>query len=261
MKKQGFLIGLRNFLCIFAGLLLILFLVDKTMGLFSLEPDTEGYGDGLNPVYMRYEKTPAESLLTVASAKSACREADFDISGYDINPYPIIDDMVSSETTDADTVEIVIFGDSFVWGDATLNRNELFWRQAEQKLRKKGYNCRVIAVGMGGATAYEELSWYKNYLKDHTPDLVVFGYVHNDALIEGDVYGSATDIDYAGQIPFLRPVKALFPHIYAGLAAYFDAKTMYSAKYGDRWNGSDITVLKGDLREYYQKNFADELDA
>lgn len=261
MGKNGRLTGLICLLFTMIGFILILFAVDKALPLFSLYRDTDGYLDGVNPTYMRYEKTSPESLLTVAASKAACREAGFSIGGYQIDPYPVVADMPSTEATDRDTVEIVVFGDSFAWGDGSLNRNELYWRQAEQQLRERGYNCRLTAVAMGGATAYEELAWYRNYLKDHRPDLVVFGYVHNDALIDGSVYGSALEIDYAGRLPFLKPVQALFPHIYQSLSAYFDAKTMYSAKYGDKWEGSDITVLKGALREYYQTHFADELDA
>lgn len=261
MKNRGFITGIKCFACVLICLLLLLVLVDKMLPLLSLEPSSNEYQDGLNPVYMRFEKTPVESLLTVEASKGELQAAGYDISDFRINAYPIIDDMISTEKTGQDTVEIVVFGDSFVWGDASLNRNELFWRQAERQLRTKGYDCRVVAIGMGGATAYEELTWYKNYLKDHTPDLVVFGYVHNDALINGNEYGDVSNIDYAQQIPVLKPIRVMFPNIYARLSAYFDAKTMYSVKYGDHWGGSDITVLKGDVREYYQKNFADELDA
>ena len=260
MDKNGLLTGIKCFLFVLIGLMLILFAVDKALPLFSLYGNSDNYQDAIISTYMRYEKTTPESLLTVAASKAACREANFKTDGYQIAPYPLIADMPSTEETDQDTVEIVVFGDSFAWGDGSLNRNELYWRQAERLLRKKGYNCRVIAVAMGGATAYEELTWYRNYLKDHQPDLVVFGYVHNDALIDGSVYGNALEIDYAGRLPFLKPVQALFPHIYQSLSAYFDAKTMYSAKYGDKWEGSDITVLKGELRKYYQTHFADELD-
>lgn len=268
MRKRNSLIGIRNFGIIIIVALSILVIIDKVLPLLSFDNHSNEYHEGKNVCFMRYEKTQVESLLTVEEAKKQILQAGIDFSEYGSNKereYPIVDDMPSTEYTDNRTVEITVFGDSFVYGDASLNRNELFWRQAEHMLRKKGYDCRVTAVAMAGATAYEEIKWYENYLKYNTPDLVVFGYVHNDALSNTSIAerknGELDGLDYDIILPCLKPIKAVLPNIYARLTDYFDAKTMYSEKYGFRWRGTDISVLKDDLQEEYQAYFADKLDA
>lgn len=251
--------GLKILLLILSILFVALFAVDKILPLVSFKNTTE-YNDGKNTIYMRYEKTPASSLLSVADAQKQVAAANFDVSGFEKCEYPLIDDMPSSESYDKNTVEIVVFGDSFVWGEASLNRNELFWRQMERILREAGYNCRVSAIAMAGATAYEELNWYKNYLKVQKPDLVVFGYVYNDGLIDGSDYSSSEYIDFQEKLPVLNFIHALFPNIYQKLTDFISMKTIYNEKYGDKYRHSNIAVLKGKLRDYYVQHFVDELE-
>ncbi len=95
---------------------------------------------------------------------------------------PLITDMPREDIYTDDTVRIVVIGDSFIWGYACLNRNELFWRQLERSLRAKGYDVRIDAVGFPGANAYEELRWLTEYdtINDLKPDLVLFGFVCDD---------------------------------------------------------------------------------
>ena len=260
MKKRNKLIGIRNLAIIIIAFLLLIFISDKLIPVFSLLNNEDDSTNAYNMELMRYEKTPPEKFLAPADIRRVCTENGIDISQYKISNCPIIDEVKTAENYDKNTTEILVIGDSFVWGDASMNLNELFWRKTEQLLRKDGYNCRVKAIAMGGATAYEELEWYKNYLKSNSPDLVVFGYIYNDALIDGSDYQREASIDYASKIPILYPIQKLFPNVYSKLEEFISVNTMYNAKYGEKWKDTNVTVLKGKLREYYQKNFADELD-
>ncbi len=254
-------IGIRNLLIVLLVLFFVLFIVDRLLPVVTGESKKTTYSEYDNTIGMRYEKTPPEKLITVAEARSGIQEFSAEAEKFVESDYPEIDDMVPAKNYDANTVEIVVFGDSFVYGDGSLNRNELFWRQTEQILREFGYNCRVTAIAMAGATAFEELHWYENYLKTHTPDLVVFGYVYNDALLDGSTYQDPQNIEYSEILPVLKPVHVLLPNIYSRLKTYIDAKTMYSEKFGNKWENTNTTVLKGNVRSDYQKYFVDKLDA
>ena len=256
MKTKNNLIGVRNLLIVLPAAILLLFLTDRLLPVFSIQAHPEEYNDNVN--FMCLEKTPVENFLTVAEARRRCEENDIDISGYTISPYPLIGDMPRTAPEDENTVNIVVFGDSFVWGDNSLNRNELFWRQTELMLREKGYNCSVTAVGMAGANAYEEIGWYENYLKEHKPDLAVFGYVFNDPILDD---GEDGDDEDAAFLPVLAPLQALFPNVYESVFSYICAKTMYSDKYGAQMEAYSDGILKGDVRAYYEAHFARRLDA
>ena len=79
---------------------------------------------------------------------------------------------------------ILVLGDSFVWGDGYVNANNIWWRQLERELIKRGYHdVRVIAAGLNGASTQDQLRWLKEMklLERVRPDIVVLGYVTNDA--------------------------------------------------------------------------------
>jgi len=78
---------------------------------------------------------------------------------------------------------ILVVGDSFVWGDGSLNANDIWWRQLERELQHRGYvGVEVVAVGLRGASTQDELRWLRDLrlLEKLDPDAVVLGYVTND---------------------------------------------------------------------------------
>ncbi len=264
-KKRRFPIALRNLLIVVIGLFAVFAAADAFL-LFSENAASRALGEmewseDERIIRMGYEKTPLADMLTSADLKKNLAQLPQTESTAPA-AYPLIDLPTGTEY-DGDTVNIVVLGDSFVWGEGCVNRNELFWRQLELILRSKGYNCRVYAVGMAGATGCEELSWLTetSLVADLSPDIVVFGYVYNDALIEGSVYDEISAPDYNKKLSFLAPLRKLLPVSYLRLVNYVDAKTIYNKKYGDRYAGSYISVLEGETREHYEKNFAAKLDA
>ncbi len=76
---------------------------------------------------------------------------------------------------------ILVVGDSFVWGDGYSNMNDLWWRQLERELQRRGYEqVEVIGLGACGASTRRELERLRNALPRYRPDLVIWGYVTND---------------------------------------------------------------------------------
>jgi lysophospholipase L1-like esterase len=77
---------------------------------------------------------------------------------------------------------ILVVGDSFVWGDGYANMNDIWWRQLERELRRRGYaDVEVMALGACGASTREELERLRKVLPRYHPDLVIWSYVTNDA--------------------------------------------------------------------------------
>lgn len=177
--------------------------------------------------------------------------------------YPLMDEL-TKETIIDDALNIVVIGDSFVWGSSSLNKNELFWRVLENDLRKDGIRANVIAVAATGANAYEELSWLTDYslVEDLDPDIIIFGYVYNDP--DDSVPINPTVVDWDKTFPLLSKMSKLLPNISTYIQNSIATKTMYTDKYTDNdflpVDGTPI-VLKGEAYQKYKTQFAEKLDA
>lgn len=78
---------------------------------------------------------------------------------------------------------ILVMGDSFVWGYGTNNMNDLWWRQLQREINRRGYyQVEVIAAGHLGASTSEQFkaAKYLNIVEKYQPDLMIWGYVTND---------------------------------------------------------------------------------
>ncbi len=94
--------------------------------------------------------------------------------------YPVINPMLEKKPEDK---IILVIGDSFIAGHGSSNSNILWWRVLNKMIQENGYtNCHVVALGICGASTYDELDWLKNFdvLKNIQPDLIIIGYVEND---------------------------------------------------------------------------------
>ena len=263
-------IPLRNTLIIMLCLVFVLFgtekLLEKNQDEQSLNK-SEFSHENFSVRYMNYMKSPAENRNTSAMVSKYLKMfntllPDELISNVPAADYPLIE-VYGKEQYPDQTFNIVVIGDSFVWGDGCTNRNELFWRQLEQMLQKKGYQCRVYGVGMGGANAYEELSWLidSDLVENLSPDLVLFGYVENDAEPKAILALPGGDIDWNEKLPWLYRMQHIFPGIYNILTVKLTLDTLYNQKYGDAFSGSDIAVLTGETYDYYKENFVSRLNS
>ena len=176
--------------------------------------------------------------------------------------FPLLDHL-TDETKLDDALNIVVIGDSFVYGAYSLNRNETFWRVLENEMRADGIRVNVYGVGMTGANAYEELSWLtdSDLVSKLNPDLVIFGYVYNDP--DDSAESSSEDSKWSKELPVISKIGKHFPNLYTRLLTKISYKTMYSNKYSTEYFVSSIgapPILKGRFYEKYKKDFVEKLD-
>jgi len=116
---------------------------------------------------------------------------------------------------------ILVMGDSFAWGHGHSNLNNIWWRQLQRELQRRGYNdVEVIGAGLGGAPTRSELKWAKQLVPVYKPDAVIFGYVTNDP-DEGE--SSTSKVGYVQEVPmppddFPRRYKLMISSIFPNLA-------------------------------------------
>ncbi len=104
---------------------------------------------------------------------------------------------------------ILVVADSFVWGDGYANINDVWWRQLQKELIKRGYyDIEVIATGQNGWSTKDEFRQVKRILKLYNPDIVIWGYVTNDA-DEGLIkQGNPQDVEQSDRLlKFLARLK------------------------------------------------------
>ncbi len=221
--------------------------------------------------YMQIEKIPEKDLNTVAYIADILRSLDPDAVPDTPPTYPLIADMLPPEDRyEKETMNIVVISDSFGWGAGSTNRNELFWRLLENDLRQEGYRCRVYGVCYPGASSYEELSWLMNstLVEDLSPDLVIFGFVQNDTMLQYDIgkFRQENIIDNTS-IPLLFPqLRKLLPNVSARLSNYVIAKRLENDAiptdeiYIRTDTVPGVAYLKGAVLEQYEKNFLEPLN-
>lgn len=123
---------------------------------------------------------------------------------------------------------ILVLGDSFAWGHGYSNMNDIWWRQLARELDRRGYkDVEVIAAGMQGLNTRLELEVAKKVIPRFKPDLVIWGYIPNDA--EEISTQNAESLD---QKLLFRPhrkngvleaFKGLYPHLSYQLLAQREA--------------------------------------
>ena len=76
---------------------------------------------------------------------------------------------------------ILVLGDSFAWGAALANINDVWWLQLQRELAWRGYNdVEVIASAAAGASTRKQLEFARAVVPAYQPDLIIWGYVTND---------------------------------------------------------------------------------
>lgn len=123
---------------------------------------------------------------------------------------------------------ILVIGDSFVWGHGYNNMNDIWWRQLSRELERRGYNdVEIIAAGMQGLNTRLELDAAKKVIPKFKPDLVIWGYIPNDA----DELSRMKTEDFDQKLLFrphrrngiLEAFKGLYPHLSYQLIALREA--------------------------------------
>lgn len=167
---------------------------------------------------------------------------------------------------------IMVIGDSFVWGDGVVNLNDIWWRQLQFELYRRGYfDIEVIAMGRAGAATWQQYNWAKQYIPAYMPDLVIWGYVTNDPDERKGGHGGVdrrlvprsdqkiSHNDIVSNDVFLRifeKLKTVFPRIFTH-ASNYRARKLREVYYNNeevgysyrRWK---IKLLEGENFKQYE---------
>lgn len=153
---------------------------------------------------------------------------------------------------------ILVMGDSFVWGSAYLSLNHMWWRQLGQILERD--SVEVIALGRPGASTRDQLKWAKYFVPQYKPDLIIWGYVTNDA-DEGLVRQIGMSQD---SIPRLDRIRKLARSIWPRLMAKFDSlrskklAAMYTGpKYGYEYSEWELMLVAPENLAAYAETVRD----
>ena len=153
---------------------------------------------------------------------------------------------------------ILVMGDSFVWGDGYANMNDLWWRQLQRELSRRGYgDVEVIAAGLRGDSTRTQLEAARVLLPRYRPDLIIWGYVPNDPdekvvrIYRAPREPAFQFLDRAG--------KAVVPHVNALIQSMRDHKR--AQLYGNQDEGYpdfewELKLLEGHNFELYKRTIA-----
>ncbi len=107
---------------------------------------------------------------------------------------------------------IAVIGDSFVWGESLVNQNSVMYRQLDYELTRRGYDCSVFGIGVGGASTQDEYVWLAEttLLEDLRPDIILIGYVRNDPELQSrqDAYNGTSNVSFVKNLLSL-PANAI----------------------------------------------------
>ena len=148
---------------------------------------------------------------------------------------------------ESDPVRILVMGDSYVWGSPYLTLNHMWWRQLEMELVGRGYNVEVIAAGQSGASTRDQLAVAKRIIPEYRPDLIIWGYVTNDA-----DEGLVRQISQSQQsLPGFNRIKDAAARVWPRLVAKFDAlrahklaKSFTGPKYGYEYGEWELKLVE-----------------
>jgi len=156
---------------------------------------------------------------------------------------------------------IIVVGDSYVLGHPLANINDVWWRQLQLLLLRRGYNdVEVMAIGplLFGNTR-GELCQVQKWAKLYEPDILIWGYNPNDAQ-EFDESGRALIRDSHSRDSsvlekyLLRTFRSTLPHIAETTLERLDRASAAAA--GTYTPQMDLRYLKGTNLEAYKETLA-----
>ncbi len=274
IKRNRLLLVLRNLLIAVALICVAVFALEKVLEVSSVSDRAaaDAAADETTRLFaMGLERSPANKIIHPLIRLSLPETMTTAGNAKDLI-FPWVDDMPRQDIYDENTKRIVVLGDSFVWGHASLDRNEVFWRLLENELRAEGYNVRFDAVASPGVSAYNEIDWLTrtDLIDVLKPDMILIGYVVNDP-IEPRVDRRVLDRDLADEtvkyidtntlVPFSSTLGKVLPAIYSKLSSYLTEKQLYKTDATYYLTGELTPILTGEVREYYEENFVGPLDA
>ncbi len=163
---------------------------------------------------------------------------------------------------------ILVVGDSFVWGWAQDNLNNLWWRQLAYYLKKQGYqDVEIIAAGMNGFSLVDETEKiilneeYINYIQ---PDLILVGFVYNDWEIQdardeyyveeiSDEFNEQEYINKKFNRGILSKMQTIFPNVHQKIIQLLMKKEYHKEEFKQLYGYSYEEKKKLYLSDEYLK--------
>ena len=147
---------------------------------------------------------------------------------------------------------ILVIGDSFDPGHGYVNANDIWWRQLERELHRRGYwSVEVVAAGFPGASTQHELAWLQagGLARLGSPDLVILGYVSNDPDMH-DANGTPMVLQIGRDIPMRqwprldRTIGRVAPNLTAQLRQRLSTKWQASVQNAYPYNEWELRLLE-----------------
>lgn len=154
---------------------------------------------------------------------------------------------------------ILVMGDSFVHGAGNANLNDIWWRQLQRELVRRGYHdVEVIAAGWSGYSTHDQLRAARRLVPRYKPDLIIWGYVTNDP----DEYilplnKVPDDPGFAGFGAFLQNY---FPNVHFLAKARHNskrAKLLQNTGKNFVYEDWELVILRGRNFELYKRTVAE----
>ena len=123
------------------------------------------------------------------------------VTGPDRCRRPAPEAVRSSSDPDEDATRILFLGDSYTFAQA-VEEEDGFARQVETSLRAKGRPTLAFNTGVPGYNSRQQLALLREIMETLAPDVVVVGYVINDACA-ATTYPLPPDLVYDGSSSWL----------------------------------------------------------
>lgn len=141
-----------------------------------LEGGLRFLGFGPTPSIQRFDPKLGWSKTPLAESKRKTRE--FEVT-YRVNELGLRDDPMTSAAKPANTLRVLMLGDSFVLG-YTVDREHLFVDQLERWWKAEGRTVDVINAGTEGYSTDQEALWLAEHGRAFAPDIVLAFPYEND---------------------------------------------------------------------------------
>ncbi|MFN0244817.1 MAG: DUF5989 family protein [Planctomycetota bacterium] len=151
-------------------------LMSFAVAVLVLEGGLRFLGLGPTPSIQRFDSKLGWSKTPLAVARRDTRE--FDVT-YRVNELGLRDDPMSSPAKPANTLRVLMLGDSFVLG-YTVDREHLFVDQLERWWKAEGRTVDVINAGTEGYSTDQEALWLAEHGRAFAPDVVLAFPYEND---------------------------------------------------------------------------------
>lgn len=158
---------------------------------------------------------------------------------------------------------ILVMGDSYIWGDGYANFNDIWWRQLQRELWSRGYSqVDVIGAGINGASTRAQLEQARQLLPKYRPDLIIWGYVTNDA---DEIRGNESVVKRLDKEALADNLESfakqgIFPHLTQqlhNLRMQALAKTKTTEEKGFLYDEWQLKLLEGENATLYQQTLKD----